>query len=131
MRLLLDTHVALWAILGDARLPALAKDLIEDLDNDVLVSAASIWEIAIKHGLARGRPNDMPISGRQALTYFRQAGYGLLLVSAEHAAAVADLPSHHADPFDRLLVVQAQLEPLRLITRDVRLAGYGSMVQVV
>ena len=131
MRLLLDTHIALWAILGDGRLPKLAKGLIEDFDNDVFVSAASVWEITVKHALARGRPNDMPISAPEALTYFRRAGYGLLAVNAEHAAAVSDLPQHHSDPFDRVLVAQAQIEPLRLITRDARLAGYGSMVQVV
>lgn len=131
MRLLLDTHVALWAILGDGRLPKSAKNLIEDLDNDVFVSAASVWEITIKHDLARGRPNDMPISGHEALTYFRRAGYGLLAVNAEHAAAVADLPALHSDPFDRVLVAQARMEPLRLITSDTRLAGYGTIVQVV
>ena len=131
MRLLLDTQIALWAILGDARLPRQAQDLIEDRGNDVIVSAASVWEIAIKYSLARGRPNDMPISGHEALAYFRGAGYGMLAVTAQHTAAVADLPPHHADPFDRLLVMQALLEPLRLMTRDNVLAAYGSMVLVV
>ena len=131
MRLLLDTHIALWAILDDRRLPKPVKGLIEDLDNEVIVSAASVWEIAIKHALGRGRRTDMPISGPVALNYFRRAGYGLLAVSAGHAAAVADLPPLHADPFDRVLVAQALMEPLRLITRDRRLAGYGSIVQVV
>ena len=131
MRLLLDTHIALWAILGDARLPARAKSLIEDLDNDVLVSAASVWEISIKHALARGRPNDMPVSGQRALSYFRQSGYAILAISAEHAAAIGDLPPFHADPFDRILVAQAQMEPLHLMTRDAPLARYGAMVMVV
>ena len=131
MRLLLDTHIALWAILGDRRLPKVARSLIEDGSNDVMVSAANVWEIAIKHALARGRPNDMPISGQDALSYFRQAGYGLLAVSVDHAAAVENLPPLHADPFDRLLVAQAHIEPMRLITRDAQLAGYGAMVEVV
>lgn len=131
MRLLLDTHIALWAILGDRRLPKVATDLISDDGNDVIVSAVSIWEISIKHALARGRPNDMPLSGQDALSYFREAGYGLLAIVADHAAAVESLPPLHADPFDRLLVAQAHIEPMRLITRDQNLSGYGSMVQVV
>lgn len=72
MRLLLDTHVALWALTDDPRLSQQARALIEDPANDVLVSAASVWEIAIKYVLGRG---DMPISGDQALDWFRQAGY--------------------------------------------------------
>ncbi len=67
MRVLLDTHIALWAIADDPRLPADARRIIADIDNVILVSAASIWEIAIKHALARGGPNDMPISGVEAL----------------------------------------------------------------
>lgn len=131
MRLLLDTHIALWAILDDRRLPAVARDLIRDERNDVIVSAASIREIAIKHALALGGPNDMPISGQDALMYFRQSGYDLLAVSAEHTVGVESLPPLHGDPFDRLLVAQAHIEPMRLITRDENLAGYGSMVRVV
>jgi len=79
--------------------------LIEDPANQVLVSAATVWEIAIKHALAR---TDMPISGAEALDWFRLAGYDLLPISPEHAAAVERLPNHHRDPFDRLLVAQAQ-----------------------
>ena len=92
MRLLLDTHVALWAIFDDARLPQPAADLIADPRHLIVVSAASVWEIAIKYGLARGRANDMPVSASDALAYFRAAGYELLAVTADHAAAVAALP---------------------------------------
>ena len=78
MRLLLDTHIALWAIVDDARLPQPAANLIVDPRYLIVVSAASVWEIAIKHGLARGRANDMPVSASDALGYFRAAGYELL-----------------------------------------------------
>ena len=100
MRLLLDTHVALWAISDDSRLPQPARDLIADPASSITVSAASIWEISIKHSLGRG---NMPISGADALLYFQRSGYSLLGVSAHHAAAVEQLPAHHADPFDRIL----------------------------
>jgi PIN domain nuclease of toxin-antitoxin system len=113
--LLLDTHVALWALTDDPRLSQRARALIEEPANDIVVSAASVWEIAIKHALGRG---DMPISGDQALDWFRQAGYQLLPIAPEHAAAVEHLPDHHRDPFDRLLVAQATTEPLRLLTHD-------------
>ncbi len=128
MRLLLDTHVALWALLDDARLPERARELIADEDNAVHVSAASVWEIAIKHSLHRG---DMPLSGAAALRWFRRAGYTLLDIKAEHAAAVEKLPPHHADPFDRLLVAQALTEPLRLVTHDETVARYSNLIELV
>ena len=128
MHLLLDTHVALWALLDDARLPERGRELIADADNTITVSAASVWEIAIQHGLARG---DMPVSGAQALQWFRRAGYALLDIKPEHAAAVETLPPLHADPFDRLLVAQALAEPLRLITNDRAVAAYSDSVILV
>jgi len=126
--LLLDTHVVLWALTDDPRLSQRARALIEDPANDVLVSAASVWEIAIKHALGRG---DMPISGDQALDWFRQAGYQLLPIAPEHAAAVEHLPDHHRDPFDRLLVSQAIAEPLRLLTHDPLVLRYGDVAIAV
>ena len=131
MRLLLDTHVALWAVVDDPRLPAHAAALIADLTNEVFVSVASLWEIAIKHALARGGPNDMPLSAQEALGYFRGAGYELLDIASAHAVAVEALPMLHADPFDRMLVAQALTVPLRLLTRDVRVARYSDTVMVV
>lgn len=128
MRLLLDTHVALWAIADAPNLGDTARQLIADPANQVYVSAASIWEIAIKHGLGRG---DMPISGEQALAWFRQAGYLLLPVAPEHAAQVGTLPPIHGDPFDRLLVAQALAEPLRLLSRDAMVQRYGEMVLAI
>jgi PIN domain nuclease of toxin-antitoxin system len=93
-----------------------------------VVSAASVWEIALKHALGRGGPNAMPISGREAVTYFVEAGYALLPISPEHAASVEALPALHADPFDRMLIAQASAEPMRLLTHDAALIGYGEMV---
>jgi len=126
--LLLDTHVALWALTDDPRLSQRARALIADPENDVLVSAASVWEVAIKHALGRG---DMPISGDQALDWFRQAGYQLLPIAPEHAAAVEHLPDHHRDPFDRMLVAQATAEPLRLLTHDPLVLRYGDLAIAV
>jgi len=95
------------------------------------VSAASIWEIAIKHALARRKPNTMPLSGTMALGYFQKAGYEMLAVTSGHAAAVERLKAHHTDPFDRLLVAQALSEPLRLLTHDRQLADYSDSVILV
>jgi PIN domain nuclease of toxin-antitoxin system len=131
MRLLLDTHIALWAIADDARLPTKARHLIEDAENDILVSAATIWEIAIKHGLGRGGTNAMPISAPAALDWFGKAGYGLIDITTAHAAAVETLPPLHQDPFDRMLVAQALTEPLRLLTHDPAVAAYDRSVILV
>ena len=128
MRLLLDTHVALWAIVDDARLPAQARSLIASPANAVWVSAVNVWEIAIKRALARG---DMPVSAEEARRYFSEAGFDMLAITAEHAAAVEALPPIHADPFDRLLVAQAMTEPLRLLTHDATVARYSDAIMWV
>ena len=128
MNLLLDTHIALWAITDSPRLNAQAREWIESPRATVWVSAATVWEIAIKHGLGRG---DMPVSGQEALDYFRQSGYRLLAVQPEHAAAVETLPAHHTDPFDRILIAQALTEPMRLLTHDSTVARYlDTIIQV-
>lgn len=128
MNLLLDTHIALWAITDSPKLPKSARAQIESPRATVWISAASIWEIAIKHALGRG---DMPVSGKDAARYFRESGYRLLAVEADHAAAVEELPTHHADPFDRILVAQARVEPMRLISHDPMIARYGDFVLAV
>jgi len=128
MRLLLDTHLALWAITDNPALSAEARRYILAPTNEIFISAASIWEISIKHGLGRG---NMPISGSEAADYFTQAGYMALDISSHHAAFVESLPTHHADPFDRMLVAQALSEPMRLLTHDKMLAAYSDMVVVV
>jgi PIN domain nuclease of toxin-antitoxin system len=131
VKLLLDTQIALWAIADDNRLSAKARRLIEDAENDIVVSAATVWEISIKHALARGGPNDMPISGEEALGYFKDAGFALLGISPTHVAAVEALPPLHADPFDRILVAQALSTPLCLLTHDQRIVGYSDLVIAV
>ena len=128
MRLLLDTHIALWAITDSPALPAEARRLILDSRNEIYVSTATIWEIAIKYGLGRGT---MPISGRKAADYFDLAGYMTLDISKEHAVYVESLPPHHVDPFDRMLVAQALSEPMRLLTHDRQLAAYSDTVILV
>jgi PIN domain nuclease of toxin-antitoxin system len=131
VRLLLDTHIALWAIADDDRLSAKARGLIDDAENEIVVSAATLWEISIKHALARGGPNDMPISGREALGYFKEAGFELLSISPTHTVAIEALEPLHADPFDRILVAQALSVPLRLLTHDQRIAAYSDLVILV
>jgi PIN domain nuclease of toxin-antitoxin system len=125
LNLLLDTHVALWAIADSPKLSRDARDLIESASASIWISAASIWEIAIKHGLDR---RDMPVSSREAMGYFRESGYRFLPVEAEHAAAVETLPEHHRDPFDRILVAQALIEPMRLMTHDPVVARYSDTI---
>ena len=128
MRLLLDTHFALWAITDSPRLSSQARELILTPTNRIFVSVASLWEISIKHGLGRG---DMPLSGKEAMVYFRQSGYSFLAISPEHEVAVEGLPSYHQDPFDRILVSQAISEPLRLLTHDPIVAKYSDLAILV
>jgi PIN domain nuclease of toxin-antitoxin system len=125
LNLLLDTHVALWAITDNPKLPQRARDLIASPKTTVWVSAANIWEIAIKHSLGRG---DMPVSSRDAMCYFQESGYRFLAVEAEHAIAVEELPLHHQDLFDRILVAQALVEPMRLMTHDPLVALYNDTI---
>ncbi len=125
MRLLLDTHIFLWVVTDSRKLKGAARRAIAAADA-VHVSAASIWEIAIKVRLGKidGDPQQMA----DAIV---PSGFLELPVSTLHAARVAQLPHHHHDPFDRLLVAQALTEPLVLLTADSLLASYGELVQVV
>ncbi|MEO8812447.1 MAG: type II toxin-antitoxin system VapC family toxin [Caulobacteraceae bacterium] len=125
MRLLLDTHVALWAVAKTGALTEAVRNMIADPVNEVWVSAVSVWEIAIKHARGRGRPTDLGVSAAQALELFVGAGYALLDIKPGHAVAVETLPLIHGDPFDRLLVAQALTEPLRLITHDSTMERYS------
>lgn len=122
MRLLLDTHALLWWLLDDARLSRPARQAIEDARNVVLVSAASAWEIAIK--AATGKLPLPSGAERRIRTEMEVAGFAELAVTWRHAFAVRDLPRHHLDPFDRLLVAQARLEGLTIVTNDRALALY-------
>ena len=131
MKVLLDTHIAVWVVLDSPRLSARARDLISAPGTDVYVSAVSLWAIAIKHGLNRTGPNAMPISARQARGWFEASNFQSLPVSAAHAVAVETLPLHHGDPFDRLLIAQAKVEPMRLLSHDAAMAAYGELVVTV
>ena len=118
MNLLLDTHVLLWWLDDHPNLSPRAKSVIADGKNLVFVSAAVIWEIRIKHALGK---LEIPANFRKVLD---QQGFELLDITVDHAYAVGDLPSYHRDPFDRMLVAQAKLESLTLVTRDLRLKKY-------
>jgi PIN domain nuclease of toxin-antitoxin system len=119
VRLLLDTHALLWAVSDPDALTERTRDAIRDGRNDVLVSAASVWEIAIRRALGRlTAPDDLG----DVLT---SARFGPLPISLEHANLAGSLPPHHRDPFDRMLIAQARLESLTIVTRDARFALYG------
>lgn len=122
MRLLLDTHALLWFQAGDRRLSRAARAAIEAADAELLVSAATVWEMAIKASLGRLR---LPDSVEHYVAEKVRQGYGTLGVSWEHAARVARLPWHHRDPFDRLLAAQALTERCPVVTRDRVFRKYG------
>lgn len=117
MRFLLDTHVLLWWLQG-ARLADEAAEQIADASNDVIVSAATVWELSIKRQLGKV---DMPTD---LVDQCRSEGFGLLAIDPRHADRAGSLPLHHTDPFDRMLVAQAELDTLVLVTRDRTLASY-------
>ena len=126
MRVLLDTHIVLWWLTDDRRLSKQADRVIKDADNVIFVSAASIWEVAIKAGL--GQIEADPFAIQAAI---EPSGFAELPVTGKHAAQVATLPSHHRDPFDRMLLAQSLAEPMRLLTSDAMLAKYGDIVLMV
>lgn len=128
MRLLLDTHVALWTLTDDPRLTEQARALVLDPANEVCVSAVTLWEIAIKHGLAREGAGAMPISAHEAQLLFSASGYSLIPITPEQAVAVETLPRIHADPFDRLLVAQGLTDALVLVTHDAVVASYNTRI---
>jgi len=128
MRLLVDTHVMLWALAEPARLGPEARALLEDPANEVLFSAASIWEIAIKASLGRA---DFPFQPTRIAQEALALGFIELPVAWAAAARVAELPFHHRDPFDRILVAQALTEPVVLLTVDRKLLGYSDLVRLV
>ena len=125
MRILLDTHIFLWALAGPPLLKPAVRRLIESAD-EVYVSAASIWEIAIKSRIGKIEADPLEVAAAIA-----ESGFVELKVSALHAAGVASLDAHHNDPFDRLLIAQAMAEPLKLITADAALAKYSDLIVAV
>lgn len=128
MNLLLDTHLLLWAAGAPERLSTKARDLLLDPGNQLIFSSASLWEITIKNGLERP---DFRVDPRRLWRMLLVNGYRELPVTSEHAIAVNDLPPLHKDPFDRILISQARVEGLLLLTVDQVVAGYGEGVRKV
>jgi PIN domain nuclease of toxin-antitoxin system len=124
MRVLLDTHLLLWALSSPAKLSKRARQRIET--SDVYASAASIWEISIRGALGK-----LEADPAEVLAGVEPAGFNHLPILGCHTAKVAELPPVHRDPFDRLLVAQARVEPMILLTTDHLLSGYGELVEVV
>lgn len=128
MRLLLDTHLLLWVAVDSERLGRTARQLVEDPRNTLVFSVASIWETAIKYGLGR---DDFDVEPRLLRRGLIENGYEELRIASEHAIAVDQLPMIHRDPFDRLLVAQAMVEGMVLLTSDDRVASYPAPVRKV
>jgi PIN domain nuclease of toxin-antitoxin system len=121
MRILLDTHILLWALSDDPKLSAKARKLIENAA-EIYVSAATFWELAIKVGLGK-----LNVNLDEIREYCLESGYVELPITSEHAIAVKDLEHHHRDPFDRLIIATAILEPMKLVTADPIVAKYTSL----
>jgi PIN domain nuclease of toxin-antitoxin system len=128
MKFLLDTHLLLWAAGNPDRLPAAARRLLDDLQNELIFSSASLWEVAIKHGLGRG---DFRVDARLLRRGLLDNGYGELPITSEHAVALNSLPSIHQDPFDRILIAQSMVEGITLLTTDPLVAQYPAPVRKV
>jgi PIN domain nuclease of toxin-antitoxin system len=128
MKFLVDTHLLLWTAGQSGRLSASAMRLIADPNNEVLFSAASIWEVAIKRGLGR---DDFQADPRLLRRGLLDNGYAELPIRSDHVVAIAGLPPIHKDPFDRLLVAQATVEGITLLTADSLVAQYPGPVRAV
>ncbi len=125
MRILLDTHIYIWWLQDSPKLSSVAREAILNAE-EVYVSSATIWEAAIKIGLGKLDANLDELLEQIRLNDFLELG-----ISVRHAWQVAQLPSHHRDPFDRILISQAMCEPLRLLSSDKLLSQYSELVDVV
>lgn len=128
MKLLLDTHLLLWAAGDPKKLSPKARKLISDMNNELVFSSASIWEVAIKRTLGRA---DFQVDSRLWRRGLIDNGYLELPIFSSHAVAVESLPPIHKDPFDRLRIAQSLVEGITLLTRDARVAQYGGCIQFV
>ena len=128
MNLLLDTHLLLWAAGNPEYLPKTAKKLIEESDNSLYFSAASIWEIAIKRSLGRA---DFSVDPRLLRRGLLDNGYLEIAVTSEHAITVDSLPMYHKDPFDRILIAQSINEGTLLLTSDTQIGKYEGPIRLV
>jgi PIN domain nuclease of toxin-antitoxin system len=127
MKFLADTHLLLWLAEDNPRLSSRAKSLLLDATHEVYFSSASIWEISIKYPLGR---SEIDIPAGELHAGMKRYGFLELPVTSEHALAVADLPSTHGDPFDRILVAQAKVEDMQLLTADRTLSTYPGVLRV-
>ncbi|QMW23308.1 type II toxin-antitoxin system VapC family toxin [Sandaracinobacteroides saxicola] len=128
MRLLLDTHILVWYFSGDQRLAPIGRAMVNDPTNDICVSLASLWEIAIKYHLPRTPRDPIPFSPEATLDLIRNADFQPLTISTEHILSLSTLPWHHRDPFDRLLIAQSIAERRIFLTADAALGAYGPSV---
>ena len=128
MKLLLDTHLLLWAAGAPRKLSRQARTLIDDPDNELLFSAASLWEVAIKRGLGR---EDFKVDARLLRRGLLDNGYGELPIISDHVVATESLPPIHKDPFDRILVAQATVEGVTLLTIDSQVSQYPGPIKTV
>lgn len=126
MRVLLDTHVLLWALNGDPRLSTGTRDALSDRSNEVWFSPVNVWEAAIKASLGR---SDFQVDADALAGLAKRCGFDELVVRSEHAAGTMKLPPLHADPFDRLLLAQAYAENLTLLTLDAAVLSYGTVAR--
>jgi PIN domain nuclease of toxin-antitoxin system len=126
MKFLLDTHLLLWAAGDPDRLPAKVRRLIRDVQNELLFSAASLWEITIKRGLGR---SDFQVDARLLRRGLLDNGYNELPIVSDHVVAIESLPPIHKDPFDRLLVAQATIDGIILLTLDPIVAQYPGPIR--
>lgn len=128
MKLLLDTHILIWAAGFPDRLSAEARGLIEDMDNALFFSAASLWEVAIKSQLGR---EDFSVDARLLRRGLLDNGYGEIAITSQHAVAIGGLPPVHKDPFDRLLIAQSMVEGITLLTADALVGQYPGPIRTV
>jgi PIN domain nuclease of toxin-antitoxin system len=128
MKLLLDTHLLLWAAGQSSRLSADARTFIDNQGNELLFSAASLWEVVIKTGLGR---EDFRVDARVLRRGLLDNGYSELPVISDHVVAIDSLPAIHKDPFDRILVAQATVEGITLLTTDSLVGKYPGPVRMV
>ncbi|HXO31243.1 MAG TPA: type II toxin-antitoxin system VapC family toxin [Candidatus Acidoferrales bacterium] len=128
MKLLLDTHLLLWAAGEPRRLPKQARILIDNPDNELLFSAASLWEVVIKRGLGR---EDFAVDARLLRRGLLDNGYSELPIVSHHVVAIDSLPPIHKDPFDRILVAQATVEGVTLLTNDSLVSQYPGPIRTV
>jgi PIN domain nuclease of toxin-antitoxin system len=128
MKLLLDTHLLLWAAGEPRRLSKQARALIDSPGNELLFSAASLWEVAIKRGLGR---EDFKVDARLLRRGLLDNGYSELPIMSDHVVAIDGLPPIHKDPFDRILVAQATVEGITLLTIDSLVSQYPGPIRTV